>query len=150
MREIERIIEPEEEVYHLIKKGMRDSAFKMLSELPKPLSEENTFYLAYCQASMGHEFEALQNLNELRENTTDDIRGTFSAFMADILRNQGNINDALKEARFALEDCPDDEVIRKLFDEILDDWFDGDGGKLITLFTALAVLNKRAKKAYGG
>jgi len=146
LSEIERIYEPEDEVLRLIENHMIDSAFKLLMELPRPLSQDNSFYLAYCQANMGHEFEALQNLNELRENTTDEIRGTFSAFMADILRNQGNINDALKEARFALEDCPDDEAIRRLFDEILDDWFDGDGGKMIKLFIALAALRKKVAR----
>ncbi len=146
LEEIEIIYEPEDEVLRLIENNMIDSAFKLLMDLPRPLSQDNAFYLAFCQASMGHEFEALQSLNALRESADDDIRGTFSAFMADILRNQGNINDALKEARFALEDCPDDEEIRKLFDEILDDWFDGDGGKLFTLFAVLAALSKRVRR----
>ena len=143
MEEIERIYEPEDEVLRLIENHMIDSAFKLLMDLPRPLSQDNAFYLVYCQAWMGHEFEALQSLNALRESTDDDTRGTFSAFMADILRNQGNINDALKEARFALEDCPDDETIQKLFEEIFDDWFNGDGCKMIGLFMALGRISQK-------
>lgn len=147
MSEIITIYEPEDEVLGLIENGMIDSAFKLLMELSRPLSQDNAFYLAYCQTNMEQEFEALQTLNTLRESADKDIRGTFSAFMADILRDQGNINDTLKEARFALEDCPDDEAIQKLLDEFLDDWFKEDGGKLGLVFTTLVKLVKRDRRA---
>ncbi len=147
MEEIGRVYEPEDEVLRLIENHMIDSAFKLLMDLPRPLSQDNAFYLAYCQASMGHEFEALQSLNALRKSVDDDIRGTFSAFMADILRNQGNINNALKEAKLAVEDCPDDEAIKRLFEEIFDDWFNGNGGKLVKVFVFLAWVFKMKRRA---
>ncbi|HHS49535.1 MAG TPA: hypothetical protein ENN07_00240 [candidate division Zixibacteria bacterium] len=131
----------------LIDKGLVEDAFKELSQRPRPLSLDESFYLAYCQATLGHDFEAMNTLLELKESCEEDcVKATISGFLADVLRNNGFINDALSEVKEAITLDPEDELIKALFDEIIDDWWD-DNGNYVLLFTLLSVLRNRKKRA---
>lgn len=117
----------------LIENQMFEDAYQLLIEVTDRNDVKYLFYLAFLEAQLGQSEEAVNTLMKLsKERMSNDVLAIFHGFAADILNNEGFSTDALEEISTALDLDPDDEFIRKKYNEILED-FSGDIGKLLFL-----------------
>jgi len=132
-----------DELDFLIENQLYEDAYKLLTEIKDKDNIDYLFYLAFLEAQLGQSDEAINTLMKLSQKNMDDkVLAIFHGFAADILNNEGYSSDALEEILNALDLDPNDELINKKYDEILDDFSD-DFGKFLFILKLLKMQNKK-------